>query len=435
MSQPSPLWLGGNHITLLRGGEALFPAMEAAFAAAQESIFLETYIFHDDQAAQRLVDALAEAAARGVRVHVLVDGFGSGRTLEVLSERFAGTRVAFYVFRPVSKPWRDFFRPSRWRRLHRKVCVVDGQVAFVGGINLLHDQLDIHHGWSDAPRLDFAVQVHGPLVSASVAPAAQRLWVQAELRRSLADGGWRDEVRALATATPGHERMVYLRELLQRARGLDGRLPAPAPGPARGVDEPAAPMRAAFVVRDNFRDRRTIEWAYVAAILSARHSIKIVTPYFYPGRLVRQALGRAARRGVAVTLVMQGRFDYKAAQWAATAVYDELQASGIRIVEYTPAFLHAKVAVVDAQGLNPWATVGSSNIDPLSLLLNREANVIVRDAAFAQTLEAEIDQAVAASREVPPTQHANALRRWLHKGSVAAAARLLMWWTGVAGRY
>jgi cardiolipin synthase len=433
MSKPSSRWLGGNHLTLLRGGEALFPAMEAAFAEARSSIFLETYIFHDDAAAQRVADVLVEAAARGVRVHVLIDGFGSAGTLGTLAQRFMGTGVDMYVFRPVSAPWRDFFRPSRWRRLHRKLCVVDARVGFVGGINLLHDQLDIHHGWSEAPRLDYAVRVEGPLVPASLAPAAQRLWVQAELRRSLSQGGWRDEVRALAQGTPGHERRAYLRDLLDRARGIDAQQQMP-PAALASADL-GAPMRAALVVRDNFRDRRTIERAYIAAILSARQSIKIITPYFYPGRLLRQALRRAARRGVAITLVMQGRFDYKAAEWAAKAVYDELQATGIRIVEYTPAFLHAKVAVVDAQGRSPWATVGSSNIDPLSLLLNREANVIVRDGPFAQVLEAEIDQAIAASREVPPLQHTSPLRRWLHKGAVAAAARLLMWWTGLTGRY
>lgn len=407
--------------------------MEAAFAQARATIFLETYIFHDDVAAQRMADALVEAASRGVRVHVLVDGFGSAGTLDTLAARFAGTGVDMYVFRPVSAPWRDVFRPSRWRRLHRKLCVVDGQVGFVGGINLLHDRLDIHHGWSEAPRLDYAVRVEGPLVPASLAPAAQRLWVQAELRRSLSQGGWRDEVRALAQGTPGHERMTYLRDLLDRARGIDAQQQAQSSlvAPAHL----AGPVRAALVVRDNFRDRRTIERAYIAAILGARHSIKIITPYFYPGRLLRQALRRAARRGVEITLVMQGRFDYKAAAWAAKAVYDELQASGIRIVQYTPAFLHAKVAVVDAHGPNPWATVGSSNIDPLSLLLNREANVIVRDGPFAQALAQEIDEAIAASRVVPPLQHTSPLRRWLHKGAVAAAARLLMWWTGLTGRY
>lgn len=432
-------WLDGNQVTVLQGGDELFPAMRAAIAAARDTVFLETYIFHDDAAALAVADELIDASHRGVAVRVLVDGFGSASRLAALQARFAESGAALYVFRPVSRPLRDFFRPSRWRRNHRKLCVVDGQVAFVGGINLIDDRLDIHHGWSTEPRLDFAVQLRGPLV-APVLHAVQRMWVRAELRRSLSQGGWRDEVRALTIGDPGGPtRAEQLRALVRRVRGefVDGAPEHHAALPTT-LAEPVAlgyGMQAAFVVRDNFRDRRTIERAYIEALLGARQRVKIITPYFYPGRLLRQALRRAARRGVAITLVLQGRVDYKMAQWAATAVYDELQASGIRIVEYMPAFLHAKVAVVDADGARPWATVGSSNIDPLSLLLNREANVLVRDAAFARTLETAIDAAIAASREVPRQPPTSGWRGWLHKGGVAAAARLLMWWAGATGRY
>jgi len=107
-----------------------------------------------------------------------------------------------------------------------------------------------------------------------------------------------------------------------------------------------------------------------------------VCPYFYPGRLFRRTLRGATRRGVQVRLLLQGKLDYRIAGLAAQVLYDELLAHGVRIYEYTPAFLHAKVALAD----DDWATVGSSNIDPLSLLLNLEANVVVRDAAFNRTL-------------------------------------------------
>jgi hypothetical protein len=137
-------------------------------------------------------------------------------------------------------------------------------------------------------------------------------------------------------------------------------------------------MAAAFVVRDNVRQRRAIERAYVEAIRAARTRVDIAVPYFYPGRAFRRSLRQAARRGVQVRLLLQGKVDYRIAALAARALYDELRAHGVRIHEYTPAFLHAKVAVVD----DDWATVGSSNIDPLSLLLNLEANVVVRDPDF-----------------------------------------------------
>jgi cardiolipin synthase len=194
--------------------------------------------------------------------------------------------------------------------------------------------------------------------------------------------------------------------------------------------EALAPQRAAFVVRDNLRRRRTIERSYVEAIRRARERIDLVCPYFYPGHVFRRALRDAADRGVRVRLLMQGVWDYRAAALAARAVYGELLAHGVRIYEYTPAFLHAKVAVVDAD----WATVGSSNIDPLSLLLNLEANVIVRDAEFSAALGREIDAAFAASREVGVADtdgRVNLLRR----GFVAWCARIFLRIAGATGRY
>ena len=139
-------------------------------------------------------------------------------------------------------------------------------------------------------------------------------------------------------------------------------------------------MNLAFVVRDNLRQRRSIERVYMEAIQHARHRIDLVTPYFYPDRHFRYALANAAERGVKVRLLLQGKIDYRIAGVAARVLYDELLAKGVQIFEYTPAYLHAKMAVVDDE----WATLGSSNIDPLSLLLNLEANVVVCDAPFAR---------------------------------------------------
>jgi cardiolipin synthase len=165
---------------------------------------------------------------------------------------------------------------------------------------------------------------------------------------------------------------------------------------------------------------------------NARERIDLMSPYFYPGRVFRRALRDAARRGVRVRLLLQGKLDYRIAGLAAQVLYDELLAGGVRIFEYTPAFLHAKVAMVDAD----WATVGSSNIDPLSLLLNLEANIIVRDAAFTAELEREFDDALVSSREVDAS-HLGPRGFWraAQRGFVAWCAHIYLRMAGITGRY
>jgi cardiolipin synthase len=167
------------------------------------------------------------------------------------------------------------------------------------------------------------------------------------------------------------------------------------------------------------------------AFQHARERIDMVTPYFYPGRTFRRALVRAARRGVQVRLLLQGKVDYRIAGLAARVLYDELLAGGVRIYEYTPAFLHAKVAVVDGE----WATLGSSNIDPLSLLLNLEANVVVRDDPFARRLGEELDAALAASRLVLNPPYATGWLAVLRRTFVATVAHWFLRMAGISGRY
>jgi cardiolipin synthase len=141
-----------------------------------------------------------------------------------------------------------------------------------------------------------------------------------------------------------------------------------------------------LLLRDNVLNRSQIERAYLKAIGAARHEIVIASAYFLPGRRLRKALVHAAQRGVRVRLLLQGRYEYFMQYHAARPVYGALLAAGVEIHEYTASFLHAKVAVVDPDNDRPWATVGSSNLDPLSLLLAREANVVVADKAFAHQL-------------------------------------------------
>ena len=404
---------GGNRVGLLAGGDELFPAMCQAIAAARHQVWVSTYIFNNDPAAQAVTQALAAAARRGVWVGVVVDGFGSLATLESLRHALAQAGVNLAVFRPVDRWWR-LLQPGQLRRLHHKLCVVDGESGFVGGINLIDDRLDLNHGWSDAPRLDFAVSLQGPAV-ALMEQTARAMWSRAAL-----GADWRDELLQLLRSA----------EPLSRARRVLARLRVLPPAQALPQD-PLTPVRVMFLVRDNLRRRRSIEQAYVDAISNAHTRVDLVCPYFYPGRLFRRALRRAARRGVRVRLLLQGKADYRFAALAAQVLYDEMLSSGVRVFEYSPAFLHAKVAVVD----DDWATVGSSNIDPLSLLLNLEANVIVRDQPFAADLALRIEAAMQVSREVTRPPVAAGWWAVLRRGFVAWVAYWLLRLAGTSGKY
>jgi cardiolipin synthase A/B len=413
LADSEAVFSGGNDVTLLCGGDELFPAMHAAIASARDEVWLATYIFHHDEAARSMAQALVAAARRGVRVHVVIDGFGSKASLPALREWFDGSTVALAVFRPLDR-WTAYLQPGQLRRLHQKLMVVDDERGFVGGINIIDDRIDLNHGRTDEPRLDFAVALRGPVVQ-PVAQTARAMWTRAAFGHE-----WREELISLARSA---EPLSGARSLLQQLR-IVPRAHAP-------TAQALQPVRAAFVVRDNLRQRRAIERSYIHALEDARTHIDIVCPYFYPGRIFRRTLRGAAERGVRVRLLLQGKLDYRIAGLAAQVLYDELLSHGVQIFEYMPAFLHAKVALADDE----WATVGSSNIDPLSLLLNLEANVVVHDARFSASLAAAFEQAVAASREVtaPPVP-----RGWLatlRRGFVAWTAHWVMRIAGLSGRY
>lgn len=411
-----PVFSGGNEVRLLRGGDELFPAMVAAIRRARHEVWVASYIVHDDAAARSVLEALADAARRGVRVRVVVDGFGSNASLDWLEAQLVGSDVALAVFRPLRR-WTHWLQPGQLRRMHMKLCIVDGELGFIGGINLIDDRIDLHHGCTERPRLDFAVEVCGPVV-APMEQAARAIWSRAWFGRD-----WRQEARVLAQA---RQPLRQLRQLFRELRLT-----------RRGRTEPdnaaVSPVQCAFLVRDNLRQRRTIERSCIDAIAGARSSVWLVTPYFYPGGAFRQALREAARRGVEVHLLLQGKVDYRLAALAARVLYDELLRHGVHIHEYTPAFLHAKVLVTD----DAWATVGSSNIDPLSLLLNLESNLVVRDADFACGLRQEVARAVAASHEVrrDDVTHERGWARWLRRVLVAWCAYVYLRVAGVTGRY
>ena len=367
----------GHALRLLEGSAQYFPALVEAIDGARQEVLLESYIFDFTGASVEVAYALERAGRRGVRVRVVVDGFGTGEPPVSWAERFREAGVDWRVFGPpgpLGVLW-----PANWRRLHRKLCVVDGEVAFCGGINVLDDLHDPNHGALEAPRLDFAVEARGPLVQ-DVRVAMQHVWHRVRTVKDLRRSWLRGALTSLR-----HPLAVH-----------DGDSVAPAPG-----------ARAALLLRDNLRHRASIELAYRRAIGRARQEVIIANAYFVPGRKMREALVSAARRGVQVRLLLQGRYEYFMQYYAARPIYGALLRAGVEIHEYSPSFLHAKVAVVDGR----WATVGSSNLDPLSLLLAREANLLIEDHGFAQRLRTRLLDAMAREGEQMDAQQ-YAQRPW-----------------------
>ncbi|MDR0246846.1 MAG: cardiolipin synthase ClsB [Burkholderiales bacterium] len=333
----------GHAIHLLRGGNDFFPALIRVFDTARSEIWLETYIFADDTSGRAVAEALIRATQRGVNVRVLIDGWGArlylSKTLEhsLLS---AGVDLLFYRPEVENQP----FRFRRLRRLHRKLCHIDGKVAFIGGINIIDDMNTPGH---TPPRIDFAVRIEGPILAQIVRT----------MRR----------VRTLVELSQLHN--IILEK---------DTLPA--------VTETAGTIRANLIVRDNLNHRHAIERAYRIALGRARHEAIIACAYFFPGWRFQKALIAAAQRGVKITLLLQGRVEYKIMHYAARTLYEKFLNAGIEIQEYHRSFLHAKVAVIDGQ----FATIGSSNIDPYSFLMAREANVVVHNSEFAEQLRSAL---------------------------------------------
>jgi cardiolipin synthase len=357
---------GERPIQLLQGSAEFFPALVAAVDRARTEVRLETYIFDFTSSAADVAHALMRAARRGVTVQLVVDGVGTGAFPPEWRVRFEQAGVQWRVYSSLGPL--GLLLPRRWRRLHRKLCVVDGAVAFCGGINILDDLHDPHHGALALPRLDFAVRVSGVLAQ-QVQDVMAQLWRHLQAVR---DGRPRP-----FPAAPGapHAPTGSRRDARRAARAGAGAVHA---------------AWAALLLRDNLRHRSRIEKAYRRAIGEAHREVIIANAYFLPGRKLRRALMMAARRGVRVQLLLQGKYEYFMQYHAARPVYGALLGSGVEIYEYAASFLHAKVAVVDGR----WMTVGSSNLDPLSLLLAREANVVVNDAGLAGELRGRLVRAM-----------------------------------------
>jgi cardiolipin synthase A/B len=354
----------GHHLRLLQGATQFIPALTEAIDAAREEVRLETYIFDFQGQGVEVAYALERAARRAVDVKVVVDGFGTPPLPPAWAERFLDAGIDWRVYSPLGRF--GVLNLGSWRRLHRKLALIDGRIGFCGGINVLDDEYDQSGPTHLPPRLDFSVQVTGPLVD-EIGLTMRRLWLRMEAMRDIRGARLTGALHSLRASGRASVPPVE-------------KLPAPD---GRGA-------RAALVLRDNLRNRTRIERAYLRAIGRAREEIVIANAYFIPGRKMRRALVTAARRGVKVILLLQGRYESFMQFYASRSVYGTLLRAGVQIHEYSPTLLHCKVAVIDGR----WATVGSTNLDPLSLLLAREANVVVEDEEFAGQLRSRLLDAI-----------------------------------------
>ncbi|EJM05307.1 phosphatidylserine/phosphatidylglycerophosphate/cardiolipin synthase [Pseudomonas sp. GM102] len=336
-------WHGNNRVQLLENGEEYFPRVFEALRQAQSEILLETFIVFEDKVGNELQKILIEAAQRGVRITVNLDGFGCGELSTEYLAALSNAGVRLQIFDPA--PRHFGIRTNWFRRMHRKIVVVDGTIAFLGGINFSADHLA---DFGPEAKQDYSVEVQGPAVAdihhfallQSGRPARAKYWWQ------------RRRQRRAELAVSDHDGQVRL------------------------------------VYRDNGEHPGDIEEVYLQVVRSARRRVVIANAYFFPGYRLLREIRNAARRGVEVRLILQGQPDLRVARLAARMTYDYLLRAGVAIYEYCDRPLHGKVALVDED----WSTVGSSNLDPLSLALNLEANVLIRDRAFNRDLFERLDE-------------------------------------------
>ena len=383
MTQHVCRWRDGNRIALLENGEAFFPAVFNAIAKAQQHIILETFIWFEDNIGWQLRDALLNAAQRGVHVECLLDGYGSPPFSEDFVNPMTAAGIVLRYYDP--RPLRFGMRTNIFRRMHRKIVVVDRCIAFIGGINYSAEHMT---SFGPQAKQDYAVRLEGPIV---------------------------DDIFHYSRAT------LAARDTVRRWWGQNSETlsyQATAPGETQAL----------FVWRDNDSHRDDIERHYLRMLATAKREVIIANAYFFPGYRILHAMRNAARRGVAVRLITQGEPDRPIVKVGARLLYRYLLRAGVSIYEYQQRPLHGKVAVMD----DSWATVGSSNLDPLSLSLNLEANVIVHDRAFNQTLHSHLETLIQVDcqqideTKLPP-------RRWWNIGSSVLAFHFLRHFPAMVG--
>ncbi|WP_318363590.1 cardiolipin synthase ClsB [Enterobacter sp.] len=339
-------WREGNRIQLLENGDEYYPAVFDAIDHAQRKVILETFIWFEDEVGKQLHAVILRAAQRGVDVEVLLDGYGSPDLSDEFVSQLTSAGVVFRYYDP--RPPLMGMRTNVFRRMHRKIVVIDNTIAFVGGINYSAEHMS---DYGPEAKQDYAVRVEGPVVQDILQFELENLPQNAQTRR-----WWRQRRRHLAeeNRTPGE-------------------------------------AQALFVWRDNDDHRDDIERHYLKMLANAKREVIIANAYFFPGYRLLHAMRNAARRGVRVKLIVQGEPDMPIVKVGAELLYNYLLKGGVQVYEYRRRPLHGKVALMD----DHWATVGSSNLDPLSLSLNLEANLIIHDREFNQTLRENLNAIIA----------------------------------------
>ena len=361
-----------SQLKLLQGSDEYFPALIDAIMHAKLEIRLETYIFDFNEGSLSVAQALENAAKKGVCVYVLVDGVGTPSIPLGWQIRWQSSGVKFKVFDPVG-PGALWF-PSRWRRLHRKLCVIDQVIGFCGGINILDDHYNPHtQSLMPESRLDFAVQIIGYCVN-DILKEMQRTWYRLDLVQELRQTGLVGTVKGMISKNDFVLNYQNVKHQLTKKR----------------FKRRSLSRHCSLVLRDNVLHRNSIANAYIKAIDRSRVDICIASAFFLPQDKMVDSLINAAKRGVSVTLLLQGHYEFVLPYRAARQIYGKLLEAGVKIVEYQLTYLHAKVACVD----NTWSTVGSSNLDPLSLLLAREANLVIKDVVFNRQLKDQLSKAI-----------------------------------------
>lgn len=339
-------WREGNRIQLLENGDEYYPAVFDAIDHAQRKVILETFIWFEDEVGKQLHAVILRAAQRGVDVEVLLDGYGSPDLSDEFVSQLTSAGVVFRYYDP--RPPLMGMRTNVFRRMHRKIVVIDNTIAFVGGINYSAEHMS---DYGPEAKQDYAVRVEGPVVQDILQFELENLPQNAQTRR-----WWQQRRRHLAeeNRTPGE-------------------------------------AQALFVWRDNDDHRDDIERHYLKMLANAKREVIIANAYFFPGYRLLHAMRNAARRGVRVKLIVQGEPDMPIVKVGAELLYNYLLKGGVLVYEYRRRPLHGKVALMD----DHWATVGSSNLDPLSLSLNLEANLIIHDREFNQTLRENLNAIIA----------------------------------------
>lgn len=337
-TRPGRAFLDGHRVELLVDGGPYFDRLLQDIAQAQRSIYIEAYILSADETGWRVAKALAQRAQAGVEVAISYDGYGSNDLSAKFLEFLDAAGIKHVAFRPVSLlkgswPWS--------RRNHRKMALIDGQIAIVGGLNISNDYAapeDGGAGWRDT-----AVRVEGPAVS-QLHGLFRRLWKA-------------EKGPELVTKAP------------ERRDPISGGL--------------AVRFIANFVLGE----RAIIRRSYEAAVQSAQQNVQIMNAYFFPHRKLRRALEDAARRGVRVQLILASNSDVGTAKYAARSLYTRLLNAGVEIYEWHERVLHAKTAVVDGE----WTTVGSSNLDPFSFYVNLELNAGIFSRRFGAQMVTQFE--------------------------------------------